>query len=53
VGANRGKNLQMLKERGWFDIPLVYGNQRRAIMALEQGASGRTIFADAFLAWRQ
>jgi hypothetical protein len=35
-----GRNLQLLKERSWFDVPLVYVNQRRAIIAIEKGAPG-------------
>jgi hypothetical protein len=53
VEADRGRNLQLLKERSWFDIPLVYGNQRRAIVALEKGAPGERAFADAFAVWQQ
>lgn len=53
VEADRGRNLQLLKERSWFDIPLVYANQRRAIVALEKGAPGERAFGDAFGAWQQ
>lgn len=53
VEADRGRNLQLLKERSWFDIPLVYTNQRRAIVALEKGAPGERAFADAFGVWGQ
>jgi hypothetical protein len=38
--------LQLLKERSWFDVPLVYANQRRAIIAFEKGA-----LDEAFAAW--
>jgi hypothetical protein len=53
VDADRSRNLQLLKERAWFDIPLVYSNQRRAIVALEKGAPGERAFADAFAIWGQ
>jgi hypothetical protein len=53
VEADRGRNLQLLKERSWFDIPLVYANQRRAIVALEKGAPGERAFGDAFNVWGQ
>lgn len=53
VDADRSRNIQLLKERSWFDIPLVYGNQRRAIVALEKGAPGERAFSDAFAAWGQ
>ena len=53
VDADRSRNLQLLKERSWFDIPLVYANQRRAIVALEKGAPGERAFGDAFNIWQQ
>jgi hypothetical protein len=51
VDADRVRNLQLLKERSWFDVPLVYSNQRRAIIAIEKGAPGERAFNDAFAAW--
>ncbi len=51
VDADRQRNLQLLKERSWFDVPLVYVNQRRAIIAIEKGAPGERAFNDAFGAW--
>jgi hypothetical protein len=47
------RNLQLLKERGWFDIPIVYGNGRRAIIAVEKGNPGERVFSEAFAAWKQ
>ena len=47
------RNVQLLKERSWFDIPIVYNNNRRAILALEKGTPGDKAFAEAFAAWRQ
>jgi hypothetical protein len=46
-------NIQMLKERGWFDIAIVYNDNRRAIIAVEKGSSGDQVFKEAFAAWRQ
>src|SRR6185295_474618 len=37
IDTERERNLQLLKERAWFDIPLVYSNNRRAILAIEKG----------------
>ena len=51
VDADRQRNIQLLKERSWFDVPLVYVNQRRAIIAIEKGAPGERAFNDAFAAW--
>ncbi len=44
-------NEQLLKERSWFDIPIVYANGGRAILAIEKGPSGDRAFAEAFAAW--
>jgi len=51
VDADRSRNIQLLKERSWFDVPLVYTNQRRAIIAIEKGEPGERAFNDAFKAW--
>jgi hypothetical protein len=51
VESDRVRNLQLLKERSWFDVPLVYVNQRRAIIAIEKGAPGERAFNEAFAAW--
>jgi hypothetical protein len=53
LDADKERNLQLLKERDWFDIPVVYGNSRRAILAIDKGAHGKSVFADAFKAWSQ
>jgi len=49
--ADVQRNIQLLKERAWFDVPVVYANGRRAIMAIEKGEPGQRAFADAFAAW--
>ena len=51
VDAERERNIQLLKERAWFDIPIVYGNNRRAILAMEKGTPGEKAFNEAFAAW--
>ncbi len=51
--ADRDRNLQLLKERAWFDIPVVYNNNRRAILAIEKGTPGDRVFAEAFKVWKQ
>ncbi len=53
IDADKSRNIQLLKERSWFDIPLVYTNQHRAILAIEKGAPGERAFNDAFAAWGQ
>jgi hypothetical protein len=51
VDADVQRNMQLLKDRPWFDVPIVYNNGGRAILALEKGPSGDRAFADAFAAW--
>ena len=53
VEADKARNMQLLKERSWFDIPVVYANQRRAIIAVEKGAPGERAFNEAFTTWGQ
>ena len=53
VEADMQRNLQLLKERAWFDMPIVYNNGRRAILALEKGKPGERAFEEAFRAWGQ
>jgi hypothetical protein len=53
VEGDMQRNLQLLKERGWFDIPIVYNNGRRAILAIEKGTPGERAFEEAFRAWGQ
>jgi len=49
--ADKDRNVQLLKGRDWFDLPIVYTNNGRAILAMEKGAPGQRAFADAFAAW--
>lgn len=51
--ADMQRNIQLLKERSWFDIPIVYNNNRRAILAMEKGTPGEKAFNDAFASWKQ
>ncbi len=51
--ADVQRNIQLLKERAWFDVPVVYANGRRAILAIEKGPPGERAFTDAFAAWRE
>ena len=53
VDSDMQRNLQLLKERPWFDIPIVYNNGRRAILAIEKGTPGERAFEEAFKAWGQ
>ena len=47
------RNEQLLKDRSWFDIPIVYTNGVRAILAMEKGSQGDHTFAEVFAAWEK
>ncbi len=53
VETDRARNIQVLKERSSLDIPMVYGNGKRAILSIEKGPPGERVFNDAFAAWGQ
>lgn len=53
VDVDRDRNIQILKDRTSLDIPMVYGNGKRAILSLEKGSPGERAFRDAFAAWGQ
>ena len=44
-------NETLLKEGKWFDIPIVYANGNRAMLALEKGSAGERAFGEVFSAW--
>jgi len=53
VDVDMQRNVELLKQRSWFDIPLVYNNNKRAILAVEKGAPGDRVFEEAFRTWGQ
>ena len=53
VDTEMQRNVALLKDRPWFDVPIVYTDGRRAILAVEKGTPGERAFKDAFTAWKQ
>ena len=51
IGLSTDTDVQILKNQSWFDIPIVYTNGSRAILAMEKGTPGERAFADAFATW--
>jgi hypothetical protein len=45
--AHMQRNIQLLIEGSWFDIPVIYGDGKRAIIAIEKGTPGERAFTDA------
>lgn len=56
IGLSRGSaettNLELIKQRAWFDIPILLGNGRIAKLTFEKGASGTRAIEDAISAWQ-
>ena len=50
---DRERNLKLVLERSWFDIPVVYADRRRAILAIGKGELGDQIFKAVFAAWEK
>ena len=49
--ADVAANLQLIKERNWIDLPLVYDNGQRAILTFEKGTPGGRVLERALAAW--
>ena len=48
---DEARNIGLLRERQWVDVPIRYGNRRRAILTFEKGTPGSEVFEQAFAAW--
>lgn len=46
------RNLNLLRERGWIDIPMLYENGKRGILTLEKGPDGADAVEKAVSAWQ-
>lgn len=46
-------NLELMREREWIDIPIVYANGRRALITLEKGSTGIEAFNEAINLWER
>jgi hypothetical protein len=53
VDTDLQRNVQLLKDCSWFDIPIVYTNGGRAILAMEKGPPGDRAFVETFAAWEK
>ncbi|MBY0532727.1 MAG: hypothetical protein K2P86_12230 [Xanthobacteraceae bacterium] len=51
VESDRERNLQTLRSQPWLDIPFIYDNGRRSVIAFEKGPAGEKAMAEAFAAW--
>jgi hypothetical protein len=53
VDADVRRNVQLLKERPWLHMPVIYNNGQRALLAMEKGVPGDRVFEEALNAWGQ
>ena len=51
LDADVQSNLSLLKDRDWFDLPLVYDTGQRAILTFEKGVPGDRALTQAMTAW--
>ena len=51
--ADKERNIRLLKDRPWIDIPIVYSNKLRAILSLEKGTPGEQAFQQVFATWKE
>ena len=52
ISSETQRNIGLLRERGWIDIPMVYANGKRGILTLEKGGSGSAAVEQAISAWQ-
>ncbi|HBF28941.1 hypothetical protein [Rhizobium sp.] len=45
------RNVALLKDREWMDIPVTYRNGRRALITLDKGTVGKQIFDNVIKEW--
>ena len=44
-------NMELLRTRDWFDLPLTYMSNQNALVVFEKGTEGRRVFDEAFRDW--
>ena len=47
----RKVNTDLMKTRSWIDIPVIYRNNRRALLTFEKGSTGTDAFDKAMARW--
>lgn len=50
-GGAEATNVDMMRTRSWFDLPMLLANGKRAKITFEKGVSGERIVADALKQW--
>jgi hypothetical protein len=50
--ADMQRNIELLRSRSWFLVPLRYSNGKRALLMFEKGKPGERVFEDAMQTWQ-
>lgn len=45
------RNIQLMREGSWFDIPILFGDQTRALITFEKGIPGDKVFETVMASW--
>ena len=45
------RNVQLLREGSWFDVPILYSDQTRALITFEKGIPGDRVFETVMASW--
>jgi hypothetical protein len=45
------RNIQLLREGSWFDIPILFSDQTRALITFEKGIPGDKVFETVMASW--
>ena len=45
------RNVQLLREGSWFDIPILFSDQTRALLTFEKGIPGDKVFETVMASW--
>ena len=49
--ADVTRNVQLLREGSWFDIPILFSDQTRALLTFEKGIPGDKVFETVMASW--
>jgi hypothetical protein len=49
--ADVARNVQLLREGSWFDIPILFTDQTRALITFEKGIPGDKVFETVMASW--
>lgn len=52
IDSERQRNMDLLRDRDWIDIPMLYDNGKRGILTLEKGDPGKDAVNQAVVAWQ-